>query len=182
MYAFIRFFCHLIHIGSLFLFRWERKVRDVKETSTIEEWSPGWVHLSVPTLPAPWKFQTRPTLPVKLKIYPNPALPVRVPYPSGRVGSGCRTLVWACRRRAPITSAEKQTFDSMVRSMGICPWDETSADQLWLAVHGAMGLLFLSIFTYQKRRLHEWNRWMKEALISMEHSWITMVLSQIFRW
>ena len=46
-----------------------------------------------PALPAPWKFQTRPTLPVKLKIYPNPALPVRVPYPSGRVGSGCRTLV-----------------------------------------------------------------------------------------
>src|ERR1700722_12695197 len=45
-----------------------------------------------PARPDPQEFQTRPTRPAYSKTCPNPALPVRVPYPSGRVGSGCSTL------------------------------------------------------------------------------------------
>ena len=47
-----------------------------------------------PARPSPSKFWTRPTRPVRRKICPNPPLPGRVPYPSGRVGSGCSTLLW----------------------------------------------------------------------------------------
>ena len=46
-----------------------------------------------PARPDPWRFQTRPTRPDFLKMGPNPTLPARVPDPTGRVGSGCRTLM-----------------------------------------------------------------------------------------
>ena len=38
---------------------------------------------------SPSKFWTRPIRPVRRKICPQPPLPVRLPYPSGRIGSGC---------------------------------------------------------------------------------------------
>ena len=81
MYAFIRFFCHLIHIGSLFLFRSERKVRDVKErarlkSGVLDEYTFPYPDPTredfKPALPYPWRFQTRPTRPVKISNPPDP--------------------------------------------------------------------------------------------------------------
>ena len=52
-----------------------------------------------PARPDPWRFQTRPTPPAFLKTGPNPTLPARVPDPTGRVGSGCRTLILILQMR-----------------------------------------------------------------------------------
>ena len=64
---------------------------------------------------------------MKLKIYPNHALPVRVPYPSGRVGSGCRTLMPVSSRistaNEPVEKIPIHQDDVQQSSENVCQSD-----------------------------------------------------------